>query len=85
MKRHVRNKHSSSQYKTSVACVDKSLAKYMVKKYRSGLRYPIHVQKLLHGSADCKIFCEKNFCIDFMRICGKKWTCMRNVRTFENG
>ena len=43
----------------------------MVKKYRSGLRYPIHVQKLLHGSADCKIFCENNFCMDFMRICGK--------------
>ena len=85
LKRHVRNKHSPSQYKPSVACADKDLAIYMVPKDRSGLRYPIHVQKLLHGSADCKIFCEKNFCIDFMRICGKKWTCMRNVRTFENG
>ena len=38
---------------------------------RKGLRYPIHVQKLLHCSADCKIFCENNFCMDFMRICGK--------------
>ena len=70
LKRHIRNKHSSSQYKPFVAHVDKDLAIYMVPKYRSGLRYPIHVQKLLHGSADCKIFCENNFCMDFMRICG---------------
>ena len=70
LKRLVRNKHSSSQYKPSVACVDKDLAICMVRKYRSGLRYPIHVQKLLHDSSDCKIFCENNFCMDFMRICG---------------
>ena len=64
LKRHVRNKHPSSQYKPSVACVDKDLAIYMVPKYRSGLRYHINVQKSLHGSADCKIFCENNFCMD---------------------
>ena len=71
LKRHVRNKHSSSQYKPSVACVDKDFAIYMVPKYRSGLKYPIHLQKLLHGSADCKIFCKNNFCMDFIGICGK--------------
>ena len=43
----------------------------MVPKDRSGLRYPIHVQKLLHGSADCKIFCENNCYMDSIRICGK--------------
>ena len=71
LKRHVRNKHSPSQYKPSAACADKDLAIYMVLKYRSGLLHPIHVQKLLHGSADSKIFYENNFCMDFMRICGK--------------
>ena len=40
----------------------------MVPKYRSGLQYPIYVQKLLHGSAYCKTFCENNFCMDFMLV-----------------
>ena len=86
MKRYVRNKHSPSKYKPSVACADKDLAIYMVPKYRSGLLYPIHVQKLLHGSADCKTFCENNFCMDFMSICVKSGLAYETfVRTFENG
>ena len=55
LKRHVKNNHSSSQWKPFLACVDKDLAIYMVSKYHSGFWYPIQVQKLLHGSDDCEI------------------------------
>ena len=72
LKRHVRNKYSSSQYKSYAVYVDKDLAIDMVLKYRSGLWYPIHAQKLLHGFDNCKIFCVNNVCKDSKRICRKK-------------
>ena len=56
-------KHSSSQYG--------HLAIYMNPKHRSGSQYHIHIQKLFHGSDDCKILLEKNFCMDFIPICWK--------------
>ena len=71
LKRHFRSKHQTLQCMPSAVCVDKALGIYIVPKSKSGVLRPIHVQKCFRKPDHCKLFCENNFCMEFMEICGK--------------
>ena len=68
---HFRSKHQTLHCMPSVVFVDKALGIYMVPKSKSGVLRPIHVQKCFRKPDQSKLFCENNFCMDFMGICGK--------------
>ena len=71
LKRDFRSKHQTLQCMSSAVCVDKALGTFMVPKSKSRVLRPIHVQKCFRKPDQCKLFCENNFCMDFMRICRK--------------
>ena len=71
LKRHFRSKYQTLQCMPSAVCVDKALGIYMVPKSKSGVLRPIYVQKCFRNPGQCKLFCENNFCMDFIGICGK--------------
>ena len=71
LKRHFRSKHQTLQCMPSAICVDKALGIYMVPKSKSGILRPIHVPKCFLKPDQCKLFCENNFCMDYMGICRK--------------
>ena len=68
---HFRSKHQTLQCMPSAVCVDKALRIYMVPKSKSGVLWLIRVQKCFRKPYQCKLFCENNFYMDFMGICGK--------------
>ena len=68
---HFRSKHQTLHCMPSVVCADKALGIYMVPKSKSGVLRPIHVQKCFRKPDQSKLFCENNFCMNFIGICGK--------------
>ena len=52
-------------------CVEKERAIFMVPKAKSGVAHPIHVQKMLHGSQEKRIFCEVDECKEMMTLCAR--------------
>jgi len=68
LKRHIQTKHQESRQCESV-CVDEESAIFMVRKSRSGVPSPIHVQKKLHGS-NPKVACESNDCCVYFAVSG---------------
>ena len=71
LRRHFRSKNQTLQCMPSAVCVDQALGISMVPKSKSGVLRPIHVQKCFRKPDQSKLFCESNFCMDFMGICGK--------------
>ena len=69
LKRHMDHKHSSTKEEKTYVCVDSNYAIYMVPKNERGIKYPLHVQKHIHGTKEPKNFCENEVCIQFMSVC----------------
>ena len=40
----------------------------MVPKNERGIKYPLHVQKHIHGTKEPKFFCENEVCMQFMSV-----------------
>ena len=68
LSRHIKQFHQE-KVPSRCVCVNENDAVYMVTKTKSGVGYPIHVQKLLHGTKAKKRFCEEKFCMEYMAIC----------------
>ena len=66
--RHMKNIHAIDE-RISAVCVDREHAIFMVPKSKSGVGYPIHVKKLLHGTENKELFCESQKCMDMMAVC----------------
>ena len=69
LKRHMDHKHSSTKEEKTYVCVDSNYAIYMVPKNERGIKYPLHVQKHIHGTKEPKNFCENEVCMQFMSVC----------------
>ena len=41
----------------------------MVPKNKRGIKYPLHIQKNIHGTKEPKVFCENEACMQFMSVC----------------
>ena len=76
LKVHISRKHSPSlttevkEKNHEGVCVDRKNGIYLVSEKSSGVLYPIHVQKLISGNKDTKIYCESKKCIIQKTIAG---------------
>ena len=65
--RHKKNKHKLLTPSITAVCVDQSRGLFMVRKYKCGIGFPCHVQKLLHDymeemKSDVKCLHVKWYC-----------------------
>ena len=59
LKRHMDHKHSSTKEEKTYLCVDSNDVILMVPKNERGIKYPLHVQKHIHGTKEPKVFLRK--------------------------
>ena len=65
LKTHIQRAHSSKERKVihNGVCIDRNNGVYLVSETRSGVQYPIHVQKLIRGNTIPRILCESKKCL----------------------